>query len=119
MSKVVLDVSMSLDGFIAGANGREADADRVRVEARRLLQPLGTSLRFGINNLQHRLKDDCGDCDTSLNVPRSLTGFSSVAAPSPWVAASHRKFSSRMRSESNRSILVANAQRPGRASLTG
>jgi len=25
MSKVVLDVSMSLDGFIAGPNGREAE----------------------------------------------------------------------------------------------
>jgi len=36
---------------------------------------------FRINNLQHRLKDDCGDCDKSSNVPRSLTGFSSIAAP--------------------------------------
>ena len=36
---------------------------------------------FRINNLQHRLKDDCGDCDTSPNVPRSLTGFSSIAVP--------------------------------------
>jgi hypothetical protein len=29
----------------------------------------------------------------------------------------HRKFSSRMRSESNRSILVANAQRPSRETV--
>ena len=29
MSKVVLDVSMSLDGFIAGPNGREAEPRRV------------------------------------------------------------------------------------------
>jgi hypothetical protein len=28
MSKVVLDVSMSLDGFIAGPNGREAEPRR-------------------------------------------------------------------------------------------
>ena len=36
---------------------------------------------FRINDLQHRVKDDCGDCDTSPNVPRSLTGFFSIAAP--------------------------------------
>jgi hypothetical protein len=36
---------------------------------------------FRINNLQIRLKDDCGDCDTSPNMPRSLTGFSSIAVP--------------------------------------
>jgi hypothetical protein len=36
---------------------------------------------FRINNLQHRLKDDRGDCDTSPNVPRPLTGFSSIAVP--------------------------------------
>ena len=29
MSKVVLDVSMSLDGFIAGPNGREAEPRRI------------------------------------------------------------------------------------------
>jgi hypothetical protein len=34
---------------------------------------------FRINNLQHRLKDDCADCDTSPNVPRSLTGSFSIA----------------------------------------
>jgi len=36
---------------------------------------------FRINNLQHRLKDDRGDCDTSPNVRRPLTGFSSIAVP--------------------------------------
>lgn len=32
MSKVVLDVSMSLDGFIAGPNGREAEPRRIPAE---------------------------------------------------------------------------------------
>jgi hypothetical protein len=30
---------------------------------------------FRINNLQHRLKDDCGDCDTSPNVRDHLQAF--------------------------------------------
>ena len=34
-----------------------------------------TSLRFRINNLQSRLNGDLGDCDTSSNVSRSLTGL--------------------------------------------
>ena len=35
---------------------------------------------FRINNLQSCLKGNIGDCDKSSNVPRSLTGFSSIAA---------------------------------------
>ena len=34
-----------------------------------------------INNLRPRLDQDYGDCDKSSNVPRSLMGFSSIAAP--------------------------------------
>ena len=36
---------------------------------------------FRINNLRSRIDRDHGDCDKSSNVPRSLTGFSSIAAP--------------------------------------
>ena len=36
---------------------------------------------FRINDLQSCLKGNIGDCDKSSNVPRSLTGFSSIAAP--------------------------------------
>ena len=36
---------------------------------------------FRINNLQSRTCRDQGDCDKSSNVPRSLTGFSSIAVP--------------------------------------
>ena len=36
---------------------------------------------FRINDLQSRTCRDPGDCDKSSNVPRSLTGFSSVAVP--------------------------------------
>jgi hypothetical protein len=35
---------------------------------------------FRINNLQSRTGRDQSDCDKSSNVPRSLTGFSSIAA---------------------------------------
>ena len=30
---------------------------------------------FKINNLQHRVKDDCADCDTSPNCPDHLRAF--------------------------------------------
>jgi hypothetical protein len=36
---------------------------------------------FRINNLRQPVDGDRGDCDTSSNVPRSLTGFYSIAAP--------------------------------------
>ena len=36
---------------------------------------------FRINDLQSRVDQDSADCDKSSNVPRSLTGFSSIAAP--------------------------------------
>jgi hypothetical protein len=36
---------------------------------------------FRINNLRSRVEGDGRDCDKSSNVPRSLTGFSSIAAP--------------------------------------
>ena len=35
---------------------------------------------FRINNLQHRLKDVCGDCDTSPNC-RITYGLFSIAVP--------------------------------------
>jgi hypothetical protein len=38
---------------------------------------------FRINNLRTRNDQDFADCDKSSNVPRSLTGFSSIAAPVP------------------------------------
>jgi hypothetical protein len=36
---------------------------------------------FRINNLRSLSDPDSADCDKSSNVPRSLTGFSSIAAP--------------------------------------
>jgi hypothetical protein len=39
-----------------------------------------TSLHFRINNLRTHNDHDFADCDKSSNVPRSLTGFSSIAA---------------------------------------
>ena len=36
---------------------------------------------FRINNLRPRVGRDSRDCDKSSNVPRSLTGFSSIAVP--------------------------------------
>jgi hypothetical protein len=36
---------------------------------------------FRINSLRQRKDQESADCDKSSNVPRSLTGFSSVAAP--------------------------------------
>ena len=40
-----------------------------------------TSLRFRINDLRTRNDQAFADCEKSSNVPRSLTGFSSIAAP--------------------------------------
>ena len=40
---------------------------------------------FRIKDLQHRLKDDCGDCDTSQSAAITC-GFSSIAAESAALA---------------------------------
>jgi hypothetical protein len=40
-----------------------------------------TSLRFRINNVRSPVERDGRDCHKSSNVPRSLTSFSSIAAP--------------------------------------